>query len=270
MHWLKRLFDFYIDSSIHVALSVYALVRITLFSFDLHFDIVVSCFAFFGTIVAYNFMKYGSTAKHYIVLESSYKKAIQIFSFCCFAVLLYFTISLNKDTLLIAFLLLLLCVFYIIPFFPGNKNFRNLQGFKIFIVALCWTGTTVFLPLINGASTIFDMNVIFVLLQRFLFVLILMIPFEIYDLKFDEESLGTLPQRIGISKTKILGYSWIILFFVLGVLYKTNVPVLSIISALLFYGILKSGKKKSEYFSSFWIESIPIVWFLLLLLINYL
>lgn len=269
MHWVKRILDFYIDSSIHVAISVYALVRITLFSYAIAFDEAVSCFAFFGTIVAYNFMKYGSTAKHYILLESSYKKIIQVFSFCCFGLLLYFTFYLSKQTLIVAFVLLFLCVLYIVPFFPGNKNFRSIQGFKIFIVALCWAGVTVILPLLNNNIEITTQRVAFLFLQRLLLVLILMIPFEIHDLKYDEAHLGTLPQKIGIPKTKMLGYLWIVLFFVFGVLSKMTIQVLSIITVLLFLGIVVSDKKKSEYFSSFWIESIPILWFILLLLTTY-
>jgi hypothetical protein len=41
-----------------VALSVYALVRMTHFMFHISADQAMANFAFFGTIVGYNFVKY--------------------------------------------------------------------------------------------------------------------------------------------------------------------------------------------------------------------
>ena len=58
MQMLKKLLNFYIESSIHVALSVYALIRITFFKLNLPYDEPVAYFSFFGTIVGYNFIKY--------------------------------------------------------------------------------------------------------------------------------------------------------------------------------------------------------------------
>jgi hypothetical protein len=59
----KKIFDFYIKSSIHVALSVYALVRMTHFMFHISADQSMANFAFFGTIVGYNFVKYDALAR---------------------------------------------------------------------------------------------------------------------------------------------------------------------------------------------------------------
>jgi hypothetical protein len=56
----KKIFDFYIKSSIHVALSVYALVRMTHFMFHISAD---QSMANFGTIVGYNFVKYDALAR---------------------------------------------------------------------------------------------------------------------------------------------------------------------------------------------------------------
>jgi hypothetical protein len=45
-----------------VALSVYALVRMTHFMFHISADQSMANFAFFGTIVGYNFVKYDALA----------------------------------------------------------------------------------------------------------------------------------------------------------------------------------------------------------------
>lgn len=60
----KRLLDFYIDSSIHVALSVFALVQISFLRLGLAQDHAVAGFGFFGTIVGYNFVKYDAIARN--------------------------------------------------------------------------------------------------------------------------------------------------------------------------------------------------------------
>jgi len=58
MNLFKLVFNFYINSSIHVALAVYALVRITESYFKLPYNENLDYFIFYGTITGYNFIKY--------------------------------------------------------------------------------------------------------------------------------------------------------------------------------------------------------------------
>lgn len=270
MNVLKKLFNFYLDSSIHIGLSVYALTYTTLILFELPDDEAVLCFSFYGTIVTYNFIKYGSSAKQYFFVKTKYMKGIQLFSFLCFVLAVFYAFQMPVKTLLFAVGFTMLSSLYIIPFLPNRKNFRTLPGFKISIVASCWAGVTVLLPIVNADLPIAETKVVLACVQRFLLVLILMIPFEINDLKYDGEGLGTLPQRIGTTRTKQLAYAWILLFVGLDYLIRdalANEFFIALgLSFALAFAIWKSGIKKSKYFTSFWVESIPIVWFLLLLL----
>jgi len=270
MNVLKKLFNFYLDSSIHIGLGVYALTYCTLFLFGLPYDEAVLYFAFYGTIVMYNFIKYGSSAKQYFFVATKYMKVIQFLSFVCFGLASYYAYHLQLKTLIIAVGLCLLSSLYIIPFLPKQKNFRTLTGFKISIVALCWTGVTVILPLVNTNVFTGETTVFLVAFQRFILVLVLMIPFEISDLSYDAVALGTLPQRIGIRRSKLLAYVWIVLFIALEYLiqneFSTAFFITTGIGVLLVFCIWESRTKKSKYFTSFWVESIPTLWFLLLLL----
>jgi hypothetical protein len=54
-----------------VALSVYALVRMTHFMFHISADQAMANFAFFGTIVGYNFVKYDALARAQNKCETS-------------------------------------------------------------------------------------------------------------------------------------------------------------------------------------------------------
>ncbi|MEM6720440.1 MAG: hypothetical protein AAF611_14030 [Bacteroidota bacterium] len=271
MNILKKLFNFYLDSSIHIGLSVYALTYCTLFLFNVPYEEAVLYFTFYGTIVTYNFIKYGSSAKQYFFVASKYLKFIQLLSFVCFILAAYYAYQLQVTTLLVAVGLCFLSSLYIIPFLPGQRNLRTLAGFKISIVALCWTGVTVLLPLLNADVALTDTNVLLCCFQRFIFVLILMIPFEISDLSYDAEGLGTLPQRIGILRTKQLAYVWVFLFVALDYLIRDAFSVSFFvtvgISILSTFCIWQSRIKKSKYFTAFWVESIPILWCVLLLLV---
>jgi hypothetical protein len=60
---LKKILDFYINSSLHVALSAFALVSMTQFFFNIDDGLSVAYFAFFGTVVGYNFVKYDALAR---------------------------------------------------------------------------------------------------------------------------------------------------------------------------------------------------------------
>ena len=58
MTLLKQLFNFYINSSIHVALAVYSLTYITLVEYGIKYDEDVLYFVFYSTITGYNFVKF--------------------------------------------------------------------------------------------------------------------------------------------------------------------------------------------------------------------
>ena len=80
MGWMGRIFNFYLDASIHVAFAVVSLLIIT----NLYLDIIpeqhLIQFVFFGTIPSYNFIKYGVEAKRYVLVNNSYHRQIQILS----------------------------------------------------------------------------------------------------------------------------------------------------------------------------------------------
>lgn len=269
MNVLKKLFNFYLDSSIHIGLSVYALAYSTLILFNLPYDEAVLYFTFYGTIVTYNFIKYGSSAKRYFFVTSAYMKWIQLLSFICFGFALFYAYHLKAETLLWALGLGVLSTLYILPFLPNQKSLRVLPGFKILVVALCWTGVTVVLPLVNASILELNQSTVLFLIQRTLLVLVLMIPFEISDLKFDAPALGTMPQRIGIRQTKLIATTWIVTIVGIELVLSSVVSVVFLstfaLSVLLAIVVWKADIKKSKYFTSFWVESIPILWFLVLL-----
>ncbi|WP_238987311.1 UbiA prenyltransferase family protein [Confluentibacter flavum] len=274
---LKKLFDFYINSSIHVALSVFSLTWITLLEYDIPYDTDVLYFVFFSSITGYNFVKYFGISKFHIRL-ATWLKAIQVFSFFSFLMLCYYILKLNTASLLCIVGFGLVTFFYTMPFLPtrffieNQYNLRRISGLKVYFIAFVWSGVTVFLPLINNDRSI-DGDVVITSIQRFLFVIVLMLPFEIRDLQYDSLKLATIPQKIGVRWTKIIGALLLICFCFLE-FFKNNVTlnyliVLFAIALITMLFVIVSKKNQGIYYSSFFVEGLPILWLIMLLFLNY-
>ncbi len=275
MTLLKQIFNFYINSSIHVALSVFSLTWITLIEYNLLYDENVLYFVFYATITGYNFVKYFGIAKFHHRRLATWLKAIQIFSLICFILMCYYGFQLEKNTLLCIAVLGVITFLYAIPFLPKHlfldkhHNLRSISGLKIYLIALVWSGVTVFLPLINMQYDI-NIDVILTGLQRYLFVIVLMFPFEIRDLQYDSLKLSTIPQRIGVKQTKVIGTLLLILFFFLEFFKDdTNtggIVQLLVITLVTMLLLVFSKINQGNYYSSFWVEGVPVLWLILMLL----
>ena len=263
----KKLFNFYINSSIHVALAVVSLVLITWINFEIPLEKNLLFFILFGSICGYNFVKYaGITGLHHRSLTKRLR-FIQVFTLLCLVGFLISAFLVEMQELLWSAFFGLFTLLYALPVFSKRRNLRSISGVKIFIIAFVWAGVTVVLPVLPFKNSIFD-TLLPEFLQRFLLVLVWILPFEIRDLKYDLEQLGTLPQRIGVTKTKVLGI--ILLLVVIGLeLWKstaTAASISAIIIMCLVTGLLvwSSKERQSRYFSAFWVEGIPILWWGLL------
>lgn len=276
MQIIKRLFDFYINSSIHVALAVCGLVWVTLLNFNVGVDLEFIYFMFFATITGYNFVKYFGLAKFHHRSLANWLKSIQIFSLLCFFGMCFFALKLDNQTLIYFGASSVITFLYAIPFLPKKYflkagNLRAISGLKIYVIAFVWSFTTVIIPLLNEGYII-DNDVFIEAVQRYLYVIIAMLPFEIRDMKYDSLKLSTIPQRIGIVRTKVIGVLLIVLVFFLEFFKdefwtnKTIILGIICLSILLFLVFSKVSQKK--YYSAFCVEGIPIIW-AVLTTINY-
>lgn len=243
---LKNAFHFYLSSSIHVGIAVACLVKIA--------DPTSSNYAwmvFFGTILSYNFLKY----KHLF-----FKNTFEI-------------IRLNKiiaSTLVafIGFLFLFLQQKSNIQLQIGFAGFlvllypvvRKMGWFKIFYVSFVVSCVTLWIPVATNDA----IEILF--LHRFLVLTILLLPFEIVDVNKDPLHLKTIPQLVGIENTKRGGYLFLMAscFVVFFYLPEMNNLVYKLVTILMLGAIYFATENRSKYYTLFWIESIPIVWWLLI------
>ena len=271
MQVLKRLLDFYINSSIHVALAVCGLVWVTLLNFNVGADLDFMYFIFFATVTGYNFVKYFGLAKFHHRSLASWLKAIQIFSFLCFLGLCYFTLQLKTETLLYFGGLGVITFLYAIPFLPKkifmeSGNLRAISGLKIYVIAFVWIYVTVIIPLLNENYSL-DNDALVEAIQRYLYVIIAMLPFEIRDMRYDSLRLSTIPQRIGVARTKMIGVLLIMLVFLLEFFkdefWLNKTIILGMVCLLLLLFLMFSNINQKKYYSGFWVEGIPIIWAIL-------
>jgi len=268
MDVVRKLFDFYLNASIHVALSVYCFVRITEKYFDLRYNEALDYFIFYGTITGYNFVKYFGIAKFHHRSLTKDLKVIQLFSFFCFLLMCYYALQLPLSTLLWYLPFGALTILYAIPFLSGfQKNLRNISYLKIVVVALVWAGVSVVIPIMDAEETIENPVVWYLFLQRFILVSVLILPFDIRDVRFDAISLQTIPKKIGEKNTKKLGFLLLSFALLLEFLIAPNSSfktVFLLVFFALFLLLMRATVQQSKYYSSFWVELLPILWCLVL------
>ncbi|UPQ77901.1 hypothetical protein M0M57_09680 [Flavobacterium azooxidireducens] len=253
MKIFKNILDFYIQSSLHIAVAIFSLVRITEISLQLSNDTTLELTIFFGTIVGYNFLKYFEAFQkgNFDLNKNRYLVGLTFLS--AIATLFYF-LQLNNSLQIYFIKIGLLVVLY--PFL------RKFGFWKLFLVSFCVTAITVYAPIIQHNAFSDDEKII--LFQRFLIVISLMIPFEILDSETDDKTLKTIPQRFGVFKAKLFGISLLVSFVFLE-FFKDKIEIsnfaVAIITAL-FIGF--TTFKRDKYYTSFWVESVPIIWLVLL------
>ncbi len=269
--WFKSVFDFYINSSIHVSLAIVCLAAVTFLNFQIPVDFNLLIFIFLASITGYNFVKYEGIAKlHYLRLAKNLR-IILVFSFLTFIGLIFSAFYQALPVLIVAFLMGVLTILYALPVFSNKRNLRGFPGLKIFVIAFVVSVVTVIMALIINRD-LSNWNIIIEFLQRFAIAVVLILPFEIRDLKYDMAQLGTLPQKYGVRKTKVIGY-FLLLFIVLTEFLKQNLFLESVLSLILvglvvFLFLKKSTINQGKYYSSFWVEAIPQMWLVILVILQ--
>lgn len=277
MRFIKQLFYFYVNSSIHVAIAAYALTWVTLLEYNLKYDKNSLYFVFFATITGYNFVKYFGVAKFHHRRLADWLKAIQLFSLIAFIILAYYAFQLLVNSKILIVLLGVITFLYAIPLLPkkyfvdDQSNLRQISGLKVYVIAIVWSLSTVVLPLIQNEIEI-GAEAVVTCFQRFFYIIVLMLPFEIRDLNYDSLKLGTIPQRIGVKRTKIIGIFLLILFFFLeyfkNEIDTKSLTILLIITFVTALFLAFSNKNQSKYYSAFWVECLPIFWLVLFLMLS--
>jgi len=210
MRFLLKFLDFLVVSNIYVALGVLALTWISQELNDIE-NTNLLFFVFASTIFAYNFVRLfrvhpmlleGESIRHHSIFRLRYL----LWIICIASGIWAFYLFLKFDNLVssLIYFMAALSIAYAIPIYKKKGNWirlRDVPGIKIFLIAFVWTLVTVSFPVLEqGAPFRFLEHI-----ERFLFVFAITIPFDIRDMRFDDFSLSTIPQILGIRKSRWIG-----------------------------------------------------------------
>jgi len=284
MKWFQTLLDFYIRSSFHVAFCFVALFLVFHFQNLSKLDDAILLLIFCGVVIGYNIIKYAA-----LLLEQKefrFKKAVITITTIASGIAAYLIVT---DSLWTAAMVALASAFSIFYAFPliRQHNLRQVPIFKLALVASSWIIIICFLPLksvyadfeylidplafsiTDSIPWLYAIDIV----QLFLLIIALCIPFEIRDLQYDAPQLKTLPQLIGITRTKLLGIALCAVYLLMEFIpfgFATTITAISsyCIVPFIALSIWFSDVFKSDYYASFFVEAIPVLWLGLLLFLT--
>jgi hypothetical protein len=273
MPFLKKLFDFYIFSNIHVALAGFCITKITLLNYGFTSN-TSALFVAFSIVLSYNFIRFyeiknnqQSWFQNWFLLHQKELIIVSLLSFIGIVYLLVFE-DFNFKSLWLLFPFAFMTFFYVIPLlkFRNYKvSFRDFPGIKIFSIAIAWAGISVLFPL-KEVGFAFNSTVLIEFFQRIFILIAITLPFDIRDVNYDSKLLKTLPQVLGIKASIWLGELLLFLFVILAFFIKDSLLISISIASITGFFLWFSSSKTSIYYTSFWVEAIPIFWLILIII----
>jgi len=279
MQFLKKILDFYIFSNIHVAVAGFCITKITMIKYGID-QSYTPIFVGLSIIISYNFIRFYEIKTGRLNWFKSWyfehRKELIILSGIASVFLgyiLFFT-DFYLKSIFVLFPFAFMTLFYVVPLFKWRKvefSFRNFPSIKIFSIAVAWAGICVFFPLYEAKIELsFDVYLDF--FQRIALLIAITIPFDIRDITSDSKELKTLPQVLGIFATKLIGTYLLFFILILEYFKKTSsfseiliwVFILGLTGIFLWF----STPKRTRFYTAFWVESIPIIWCIILFYFN--
>lgn len=253
MNTCYKFLNFYFKTSIHIGISLWCFLKITKIYLNINLPNDFIAVVFFGTIATYSILKFGFAFLNKKI--SLYKNFWLLLVF--FTSTLGFIIAFFKlETFIKERFLVVLMVLFLYPY--ARKNWF----LKLAFVCFCISYITVYMPFILTNAN--PLQTVFVFVQRFLIVFALLIPFEIKDMKTDSQTIMTMPLVLGIKTTKTIGYLCLLLFVIISFFEKTHQSTTCFIALITAGFLFFSTTDRNKYFAVFWVESIPVFWYLLL------
>jgi len=190
------------------------------------------------------------------------KAALTIFSALFLLIGFACTLFINPFCFIILIPMGGLSFFYVIPLLPFYKkspSLRDIPYLKIIVIGITWSIAIVWLPMVDTKFYIgMDILPLFLsILQVFLFVFAITLPFDVRDMRFDKLThLKTIPRLIGPKNTvifsELLLVGSIVLLWFLPIGFYFSPMVLGHIITMSI--IAFTNEKRKEIFYAGWIE----------------
>lgn len=276
---------FVIYSNLWVALAVGAWSFQTLMLLGEQTQWPLAAFTASATFFTYNYQRYQKIAQHNKRLSdrnnwiSTHALWVKYFSWAGAIISLFFARHLLLRDLWILIFPAVLSLLYVLPksLQSFGQNLRDIPYIKIHVIAISWVISCLSLPFIHtlGPGALLGHTHLWLMAEKYLFVLAITIPFDIRDLQHDEADKKTIPQLLGVKKARTSALTAMALSFAISswVFYQ-----IEFYNAAQWWSILISDgigitlialthPRRKESFYAGWLDGIPIFQLLLMLLL---
>ncbi len=200
------------------------------------FAISYGAFVFFGTFSVYNLQRIFKVSRTPLLtpwlvwVRDNRGLIITLSTLSSMGALvsLWFVQPFNTASVSILAVAAVFGLFYVVRI--NGRNLRAIPFFKIHAISITWSLLIAVFPLVNGEK---NLDVIPVFIAHYLYILAVTIPFDIRDLKYDDDTFKTIPQVLGAKGAKRLA-----LFFLMGYILTSLFIVPDLLLSPWFYGVI--------------------------------
>jgi 4-hydroxybenzoate polyprenyltransferase len=223
-NYVLKLFHFFINTNIFISLAAVSLTLETQVQLGMKPQFHPYLFLiFFATIFDYNLHRLITVITNKEALNSDKHKWVKQNMLLFYLLVatsvvgfMWTVLLADKKVLFTLAPIAALTLFYSLPIFKNKKSIfrlREIPCLKIFLISFVWSASTILLPIIQSGKIHNKENIIAMLVERFLFVFAITIPFDIRDMKTDaKQGLKTIPLLIGKQRALIVSNIVLLLF----------------------------------------------------------
>jgi 4-hydroxybenzoate polyprenyltransferase len=203
---------------------------------------------FFATLCEYNVHRFITVITKKAALESPKHKWVKdnligFYLLVFLSVTGFFAVALmaKREVLFGLAPIAVLTLFYSIPVYGNKKTIFRLRGIpylKIFMISFTWSAVTILLPVVQTGYQFHPGHVALMLIERFIFVFAITIPFDTRDMEADKAAkLKTLPLLLGEHVAMTLSYASVIVFAAICIVHYTYMKEFFILIAMVISAI---------------------------------
>ncbi|MEZ5048670.1 MAG: hypothetical protein R2766_03360 [Saprospiraceae bacterium] len=278
---ISKFFKIYLYGNFHIALGAASITLMTYLSTNKTVDNDYIALIFCATLCLYNLHRIIASKieyQHFGIRR--FFIAQQHLKFHYFLVLisaligLYFLQFLKSYMFLVFFILGMISLLYVFPIFNSKRILRDFPLTKSISVGIVWSAITATIPLIESG---FHVNTIsWLSLERFLFITAITIPFDIRDLKVENENhVITIPGFFGVRNSKLISIG-LLLFASAILLQYTSVFIISLEALIAFeityfiscILIIKSNESRGDWYYNGLMDGMVILPLMLFLIFS--
>lgn len=231
-----------------VALALHSYL---IFNWEINFPFLLM--VFFATLASYNFQRvirlpHINNERHLWVFQQKNVLWVIVVISLLIATFLFLSIYSWKDVLYIS-PLLLIGALYALKFTKltgDGKALRDLPFIKIILISISWASVAVLLPAYLNEGFTNQVWQIFAI--TILYIIGITIPFDIRDLRYDQEEQMTIPQLFGVQNSKIIAGLLVAVAGLLHVVWFPGIWYVVFVHLISIFVIALTSEKRSELF----------------------